>query len=61
MFAMAQLLPSLAAAMGENGWLEPLAPAIGLLAIGLLAWQLWRTQRDYALDLAEQSRQVADE
>ncbi len=61
MFVSVPLLPVLAAALGEDGWLAPMTPIIGLVAIGLLTWQLWRVQRHYALDLAEQSRQVADE
>ncbi|HWA10773.1 MAG TPA: response regulator [Opitutaceae bacterium] len=61
MLVLAPPVPSLAAALGENGWLEPMAPIVGLFAIGLLAWQLWRSQRGYALELAEQSRQVAEE
>lgn len=61
MSVLALTLPFLAAALEESDWFESLAPAIGLVVIGLLAWQLWRAQRLYALELAEQSRQVAEE
>ena len=47
--------------VGELGWFEPLAAVVGLTAIGLLAWQLWRAQQQYALELAEQASQVAAE
>jgi signal transduction histidine kinase/CheY-like chemotaxis protein len=58
---LALTLPLLGAALEESDWFESLAPAIGLVVIGLLAWQLWRAQRIYALELAEQSRQIAEE
>ena len=35
-------------------------PVLGGSAICLLGWQLWRAQRHYALELAEQSRHVAE-
>ncbi len=61
MFATAPSLPSLAAALEDTGWFESLAATIGVAVVGLLAWQLWRAQRVYALELAEQSRQLAEE
>lgn len=61
MSVLALTFPLLAAALEESDWLESLAPAIGLVVIGLLAWQLWRAQRIYALELADQSRQIAEE
>ena len=61
MFATAPLIPGMAAALGDDGWLAPMFPILGLVAIGLLTLQLWRVQRQYALELAEQSRLVADE
>jgi two-component system sensor histidine kinase/response regulator len=51
----------LGAVMGDSGWFQPLFVAVVVSAIGLLAWQLWRSQRHYAAELAEQSRQIAEE
>jgi two-component system sensor histidine kinase/response regulator len=61
MFPSAPHTLNLAPALGEIGWPEAPAVILGLGAIGLLAWQLWRAQRNYALELAEQSRQVTEE
>ena len=43
------------------GWLGSLIAIFGAITICVLAWKLWQAQRQYALDLAEQSRQVAEE
>ncbi|MSU49117.1 MAG: response regulator [Opitutus sp.] len=51
----------LAAAVGETNWFAVVTVAVGVITIGLLVLQLWRAQRHYALELAEQSRQVAVE
>jgi two-component system, sensor histidine kinase and response regulator len=51
---------SLGGAVAQVGWTSTLA-IVGLVAVALLAWQLWRAQRQYALELAEQSRQVTEE
>ena len=53
--------PVMGALVGEIGWGESLAAFAGLGAIGTLAWLLWRAQQGYALELAEQSRQLAEE
>ena len=51
----------LGTAIDDAGWIQPLFTVVGVGAIGLLAWQLWRAQRHYATELAEQSRQIAEE
>jgi len=53
-------MPCLGAVIAETNWLGGLTAAMGTGAI-LLVWQLRRAQRLYALELAEQSRQVAEE
>ena len=53
--------PPLLAFLGDVGWIGSLAIVVGAGGIGLLAWQLGRARREYALDLAEQARQVAEE
>ena len=47
--------------MAEIGWGEALGFAVCLLAIATLSWLLWRAQQNYAIELAEQNRQIADE
>src|SRR5476651_1507056 len=61
MFPPVPQISALAPALAEIGWPDAPAVILGLGAIGLLAWRLWRAQRQYALELAEQSRQVAEE
>jgi signal transduction histidine kinase/DNA-binding NarL/FixJ family response regulator len=61
MLATAPSPSFLAAALEDSGWFGSLAATIGVAALGLLSWQLWRTQRLYALELAEQSRLMAEE
>src|SRR5687768_448668 len=41
--------------------LASLAAVAGLGAAGVLGWLLWRTRRDYSMQLTEQSQQVAEE
>lgn len=53
--------PPLLAFLGDVGWIGSAAIVVGAGGIGLLAWQLGRARREYALDLAEQARQVAEE
>lgn len=47
--------------MGEIGWGESLAALAGLGLIATLGWLLWRAQQNYAIELADQSRQLAEE
>ena len=61
MFVTDQLLPGFAAVLEDSGWFESLAATVGVFVVGLLTWQLWRAQRIYALELAEQSRLLAEE
>lgn len=51
----------LGAILAELSWLESTAALLGLGVLAVLAGQLWRAQRRYALELAELSRQVAEE
>jgi len=60
MFPPPPPMPCLGAVIAETNWLGGLTAAMGTGAI-LLVWQLRRAQRLYALELAEQSRQVAEE
>ncbi len=43
------------------GWLGSIIAILGAIAICVLTWNLWAAQRQYALDLAEQARLVAEE
>lgn len=61
MLPTATLTLCLAAATGDTSWASSTALFLGFVAIGLLIWQLSRTQQQYAMELAEQSRQVAEE
>ncbi len=45
----------------DTEWLSQLGLAMGLVAVTLLLLQLWRRQRQYAVELAEQARQTAEE
>lgn len=51
----------LGAALEEDRWFEVTVVFVALCAIGFLVWQLWTTQRQYALELAEQFRLVSEE
>jgi len=42
------------------GWLGSPAVALGLILIGLMAWQLWLSRSQYAQDLAEHAQQIAE-
>ncbi len=46
--------------LADAGWTDSSAALLGGALIGLLAWQLWRNQRAYAAELAEQADLVAD-
>jgi two-component system sensor histidine kinase/response regulator len=43
------------------GWLGSLIAILGAVTICVLSWKVWQGQRQYALELAEQARQVAEE
>ncbi len=49
------------ALLGEIGWGESLAGLVAIGVIALLAWLLWRAQQAYAIELAEQTRLIAEE
>ena len=51
----------LGAAANEPGGPGSLATALAVGAIVVLVWQLWRARRHYALELADQSRLIAEE
>lgn len=61
MLHLSTSLFSARALMGEIGWGESLAALVGLGAIATLGWLLWRAQQNYAIELADQSRQLAEE
>ncbi len=49
------------AILAQAGSPVGLVAAVGGVIIALLAWQLWRANRNYSLDLSEQAEQVAQE